>query len=694
MLNRTARGLLVGILAAAVSCAAFALRFTQPLEWKSWDLRLRLFSDPGRASQDIAIFLIDQYSLDVYKKQHGLSWPWPRQMYSIIIDFLKKGGAKACFIDLAMSEPSVYGVEDDQILAAAMASAGNVFLPLALSQREDEAETVSIDILKRFQLRPEDFPREYHVPAKSAGLPLDVLLNAARGTGNILFTPDGDGIFRRLPLLFTHQGLILPSIPLAVAGFIRGDKGPWKIPFDKSGQLVVRYYGPTGTYRTYSIASIINSWALIEDNKEPQIPAEEFAGKVVLVGGSAPGLLDLRPTPLSPVTPGVEVHANVIDNLLQEDFIRISSPVVSVIFVLLTALFVGIGTSLLKRMWLMGVFLVVSLFVPAVVCGLAFKSGYWLEFVAPELAAVSAFIGASLLNYNVEGRQRRFIKNVFRHYLSPQVIEKIIEDPSLLRLGGENREVTSYFSDVAGFTALSESLTPEKLVGLLNAFLSEMTDIILGSGGTLDKYEGDAIIAFWNAPLDQPDHALRGCRAALECQRRLAELRPEFLRGYGHEIFMRVGLNSGPAVVGNMGSRRRFDYTAMGDTINLASRLEGVCKHYQVPVLVGERTYESVKDAILGRKVDIIRVVGKKKPVSVYEIIGEEGKVEAGQLSRIRRFDEALSGYENGQWEAARELFLRIEEDPLSMMYANRCLRLLQSPPPPDWDGVFELKEK
>ncbi len=692
--KRLIRGILVGAAAFAAALLLQSLRVARPLEWKSWDLRLRLFSDASKASQDIVIFLIDQYSLDVYEKQQGLSWPWPRQVYSAVIDYLRRGGARVIFFDLTFSEASRSGIEDDEDFARAMERAGNVFLPFSLSQKEEPLEETPSDLLKRFSLSPGDLPLKSFPQAVSATLPVPALLNASRGAGNVLFLPDPDGIFRRLPLAIFYQDLIIPSIPVAILRYVRGGEKLAQIPLDESGRMIVRYYGPAGTYKTYSIAAIINSWAQVEEGKEPQISPGEFAGKIVFIGASASGLLDLRPSPFSAVYPGVEIHAAVLDNILQGDFVRTQPLIVFVGLVLVFALLTAVGASLLRKIWHIVLFFFICLAIPFGAAWLAFNSGWWLEFIVPEFAVLTSFIGASLLNYSAEGRQRRFIKGVFRHYLSPDVIERIIENPALLSLGGERREITSFFSDVAGFTSISEALSPEELVSLLNEYLGEMTDIILSTGGTLDKYEGDAIIAFWNAPLDQPDHALRACRAALRCQKRLTELRGRFEEKFGPSLAMRIGLNSGPAVVGNMGSSRRFDYTAMGDTVNLASRLEGACKQYHVPILLGEETFARVNKEVVARPVDTIRVVGKKKPVSIYEIIGEKGEVRETELERLRIFEQARQAYQGRDWDTASGLFAKLKDEPLAKLYAARCQSLRQYPPPEDWDGVFELKEK
>jgi adenylate cyclase len=698
--KRLLRGLVVGLIAFGAAALASRTGLLDTLEWRSWDARLRLLARPHRSDPNVVLLLIDQYSLDFYEDQ-GLSWPWPRQMYSAVVDFLRRGGARAVFFDLILSEPSAYGDEDDLDLARAMDRAGNVFLPYFLSREaEDEEGRGRSRADQAYALlsgRGRD-RRDPDVPASSAAsasLCLDTLFRAARGAGNVRFDADADGIFRRVPLLYGYRDIVLPVLPLAVAEHVRGgeiDLG--SVPLDGEGRLVINYHGPTGTYRAWPAAAVINSWAVLEAGGKPQVEPAEFAGKVVLVGGSAPGLLDLRPTPLSPVSPGTEIQAAVIDNLLHGDFIRVASPALSLFLLLIFAILTGAAVSHLHRTGHLVLALGIGLGLPAAAAAAAFREGLWLEMAAPQLAVLAAFIGAALLNYRTEGRQRRFIKTVFKHYLSPHVIEGILSDPTRLRLGGEKRDVTSFFSDVQGFTSISEGLPPEELVHLLNTYLSEMTDIILDTGGTLDKYEGDAVIAFWNAPLEQPDHALRACRAALRCQARLEELRPAFREIIGRDLRMRIGLNSGVAVVGNMGSRSRFDYTAMGDTVNLAARLEGACKAYGLFLLAGEETVIRAGGSIVSREADIIRVVGKKTPVRVFELVGEEGRVSAEETGRMRTYREALQAYRARDFSRALEMFISLPGDALAAVHAGRCRDLLATPPADGWDGVFELKTK
>jgi adenylate cyclase len=693
MKSKLVRGLVVGAAVFVLALVLHSAHFFDVWEWKTWDLRLRLFSSPSRASDDIVIFLVDQESLDVYEQQ-GVYWPWPREMYSYVLDYCRKGGAKAVLLDFVFSENSVYGTQDDQALAEAMASSGNVFIPLSLSKTGNEFEESNAPLLTKFFLSPSADLFKAALPVRSVSLPIEILLKAATGVGNSTFIQDKDGIFRRLPLVFSLDGSLLPSMPLAMDRFLDRELIPADIPLGPSGQMIIRYYGKKGTYASYSIASVVNSFARLREGKQPQIPPEEFKGKVVLIGGSAPGLLDLRPTPFSPVCPGVEILATALDNMLHRDFVRVPSFPAFSIFLALLAFITSVGTSASNKIWLTVLFGVFCLALPAGAACLAFFGGYWLEFVAPVFAVALAFVSSMVLNYSVEGRQKRFIKNAFRYYLNPDVIERVLEDPSLLRLGGAKRTISSFFSDVAGFTSLSEGLSPEELVNLLNDYLSEMTDIILSSGGTLDKYEGDAIIAFWNAPLDQPDHAVRACRAALACQKRLAELSPLFAKKYGHGLSMRIGVNSGPAVVGNMGSHSRFDYTAMGDTVNLASRLEGACKQYGIPVLVGESTYLMAKNVLLAREVDLIRVVGKTRAERVYQVLAEIGQVSSETLEKVENFHLALDLYRKREWEEALKLFGRDKEDRLSALYVSRIESFRKDPPAEDWEGIFELKTK
>jgi adenylate cyclase len=691
--KRGLRGLAVGTAAFLVTLALGGLGVFKRLELKAWDARMQAFADPGRASPDIVLALVDQYSLDLYDKEQDLTWPWPREFYGYLVKYLAAGGAKAVFFDFAMTEDSRFGVEDDAALAAAVAEAGNVVLPVFLSEEDKPSDAKRVELLRAFSAAPPARAVSSEL-FRSATLPIEGLLRAARGVANVRVKPDQDFIYRRLPLAHRFENRVVPTVPVALASILRPGFDVASVPLDEQGRMIVRFFGPTGTYKTYPIAALLNSYAQGREGKPPQIPPSEFSGKTVLVGLSAVGLYDIKASPLSGIIPGVEINAAALDTLLNGLAFGVPSRAVAVLYLLVLALLSGVVVSSLRRTAANAAAFAGFLLLPAAAAAVVFKAGGWLAYAEPTAAVLLALIGASVLNYSVEGRERRFIKGVFRRYLSPQVIDRILKDPGLLCLGGEEREVTSFFSDVAGFTSISEALSPRDLVALLNAFLTAMTDIILDAGGTLDKYEGDAIIAFWNAPLDDPDHARRACRAALDCQRVLAGLRPEFERKYGRSLRMRVGLNTGPAVVGNMGSSRRFDYTAMGDTINLAARLEGASKQYGVSILAGEATVAKAGDAIISREVDLIRVVGKARPVKIFELVGEAGPASAEQASRLAAYREALALYRRRAWAEAAAAFAAIEGDAVAGLYADRSRGFAAAPPPGDWDFVHDLKTK
>jgi adenylate cyclase len=323
---------------------------------------------------------------------------------------------------------------------------------------------------------------------------------------------------------------------------------------------------------------------------------------------------------------------------------------------------------------------------------LAYISGYWLPIVIPEFAVITAITLSLVVNFATEGVQRQFIKSAFQQYLNPAVIDQIIAHPERLTLGGERRELSIFFSDLQGFTSISEALDPESLTALLNDYLSAMTDIIHEEKGTVDKYEGDAIIAFWNAPLDVPDHAYRAVNAAIRCQEKLAELRPQYLARTGKELYMRIGINTGYAVVGNMGSKDRFDYTMLGDSVNLAARLEGVNKEFGTYTMISAATKNKAGNEFCFRELARVAVVGKKEAVTVFEPLRTEkyNKIK----NNMDKFQKGLKLFYEGEFDAAQDIFQSIASaDPAASKYAVKCIemkKLVSS----DWDGVWVMTSK
>ncbi len=701
IIRATVLGLVIGILVLLLHEGGLF----ESLEWKSWDWRLRALSEGDRASEQIVILLVDQQSLDFYE-QDGLSWPWPRQLYAAAVHFCQAAGARAVVFDVLFTENSVYGLQDDLYFGQAIAGADNVALAVFFSaQKAATLDTAAEKILNKHSIQMPGFPEHKIVPQSSVSLSVEEILFAARSVGNVRFPPDEDGIFRRLPLIFSYQDRLYPALPLAVAfqllgGTLRAsddenlELAASKIPLDQSGRLLIKYHGGVGTYQSISMADVIQSQLQLEEGLQPQIDLAFFQDKIVLVGFSAPGLLDLRPTPFSSVYPGVEVHATVIDNLLAADFFSLTHPLATAALILLLSLATSLAVSLPRKIWQMVFFSLICLTIPMLTAIIAFKSGRWLPLVAPLSGTLFCFAGGSVLNYALEGRQKRFVKKVFRHYLSHQVIDEILKDPEKLRLGGQRRRMSVLFSDVAGFTSIAESLTPEQLTELLNFYLSEMTQIIFTHGGTVDKYIGDAIVAFWNAPLDQPDHAKRACLAALDCRKRLQELQEQIGKMCGHKLLARIGVNTGPMVVGNMGSRDRFDYSVLGDSVNLGARLEGACKQYGIFILAGEQTCREAGQFVEAREVDLIRVVGKRKPVRIYQLLACKGQLSSQPRKELAQFQKGLGLYRERKWATAVGIFQTLQKDPVAQVYLKRCQEYQVSPPSDDWDGVWELTKK
>ncbi len=543
-------------------------------------------------------------------------------------------------------------------------------------------------------------------------LPILTLIAGAWDLGYINLQSDFDGPSRRFRPIYEHDGKYYPSFPLSIARRVLGaDKmrltsdgtlqlDGRSIPLNKRGEMMLKWYGPAQeTYRVYPIAGVLESFLQMREGVSPLIDPEVFQDKVVFIAGTAAGTYDLRVTPFSFAEPGVFIHATALNNILAGDFLRQAPAVVLLISLLLLCLLTAatlVAFSSFKAKISLILVYAVAYYGLAI---LIFQRGnLWMDIVTPEAGIFVTFLSSALVEYFTEGKRKRQVKNIFGHYMTPSVVNKILEHPEDVKLGGEKKELSVFFSDVAGFTTISESLEPEKLVALLNRYLTAMTDIILKHEGFLDKYEGDAIMAVFGTPLDQPRHATLACQAALANQEKAAKLREEF-RAEGYpEIKVRIGVNSGPMIVGNMGSQNRMDYTVMGDHVNLASRLEGANKQYDSHILIGENTYRLAREDIEAREIDRIRVKGRREPAVVYELLARKGELSSKKAEVVETYLQGLSAYQDHDWHLARDAFERTlaldPEDGPSRVYLDRCSHFLEDPPPQDWDGVFELKTK
>ena len=679
-----------------VACLSSYISWTRgllELENALWDVRVKLTANPHLADKSIKIITISQESLNHFAKD-SITWPWPRPLYIPVIEFLREAGAKGLAFDMLFTETSVHGVADDAQFADAMY--GDFPVISAVSLSNSNKDSLHVKNYNKFKDRQKAILKGFSLDKEakrypSATLPISQILDQASGFGTVNANPDIDGMFRRYPAGYFLDETPVLSLPFALYYAVKGNIPSEVISnLDESKTLLPRFYGPAKTYETIDIADVISSYVMIQEGKKPLIDPKTFNNSWVFLGVWAPGLLDLRPISLDEKYRGVEFLATVLDNLIHSKFIsrntRQNDALLSFVLAMLTGLVFFVSRSVSRQVvW---AFIIITSYSLAAI--LLARAGVWIVYSVPTLSVLFLFASSLAIHYYHEGRQHKFLKEAFGHYVNKEVIKKIVSDPNQLSLGGEKRELTIFFSDVAGFTTISESMEPGELTSLLNEYLSEMTDIILASGGTLDKYEGDAIIAFWNAPLSVEDHELCGVRAALDCQNRLDDLRKSFESRYGVELRMRIGINTGEVVVGNFGSKDRFNYTMIGDAANLAARLEGVNKVFGTETLISEFTNSGLKEHVFTRKLGDIRVVGRKEPVSVFEPCDSS---HVSDQEALVRFEECRLDFEKGSIDSARQGFKQISDDPVAKAYLLR-IDSLNGDLDSDWSPVWNLTEK
>ncbi len=700
------------IQAVSIACLGIALAFVlwgsgflDNWEDRVWDLQSRMLARPSPHTKDIVLVLLDQSSLEWVHDNMGLTWPWPRELYGAIIDTCNRYGARAIAFDTLFTEPSAFGVSDDQALGNSIGKSGHfvvgsVFPSLTSGKylhwpKSIPPPDLTVERISDRIAFPE-FPR--------ATMPIVEVASTSSILCNVHQDPSADGIYRSLYPLVFFQGAPVPALGLGaflaeqpVNRLLVTDKGlhvgSTSIALDRKGRALLRFRGPPETYQRLSAATLIaEEMAFRNQEVTGETKGNVMTGKYVFFGFSAPGLFDLRPTPMGGIFSGVEINATLLDNLLNNDFIApLDFTDQGLIIAATLFLAAGILTCMSGPLSLA----VVSLFfilAPLFCSFLLFHLGYRMEVLALEWGLAGIIFCAHFLGYMHEGRQRRFIKKSFRHYLSPHVIEQLIAQPDRLRLGGDRKEISIFFSDLQGFTTISEGMEPEDLTHLLNLYLSAMTEIILEEEGTVDKYEGDAIIAFWNAPLEIPDHAQRAVSSALRCQAKLTEMREELCRLCGHELHMRIGINTGQAVVGNLGSGKRFDYTMLGDAVNLAARLEGANKQFGSFTMISSATYEQIHDIYPCRELARLTVVGRQEPVRVFEPYLAEEYQRKAQL--LDSFSQGLTAFYAGDLAKAISEFEKIAAyDPPASSYLSRC-RGLQHRSLESWTGVWTLTSK
>jgi adenylate cyclase len=707
----------------------------QPLEevhLRTFDL-FQLLRPRVQTARPVLIADIDEASLKVIGQ-----WPWPRTIVADLITRLRALGAVAIGFDIVFAEPdrlspavavsSFRGLDDatrdklaalpsnDAVLAEAIKAAGTVVVGqagAAIAQSRGDAEMA---LQTGFAIRGPD-PRPFLL--KFPGLLRNVLPieQAAAGRGLFSINPERDGIVRRVPVIMEAQDTLVPSLTMdmlrvvtrASAILIRTDQAGVRavavpgleLPTDSRGQFWV-YFNKHDQARYVSAADVLNG----------RVPTDRVRGRLVLIGTSATGLLDVKTTPVDPAMPGVEVHAQILENVLTKSFL--SNPNYAIGAELILAIVLGLAVIVAAPILPAAIVLALG---ALLIVGLAGMSWYFfaehnllIDFTYPLISSWLIFLVLTFVNYFREQRQRQQIRSAFGYYLSPALVEQLAKSPEKLVLGGEERRMTILFSDVRGFTSISEHYKddPAGLTHLMNRFLTPMTNAIIERNGTIDKYIGDAIMAFWNAPLDDDDHEANACDAALEMLARAEVLNGEFKReadasgGVYLPLRIGIGLNTGPCVVGNMGSDFRFNYSVLGDTVNVASRLESRTKDYRLSLVIGSRTAERAKAKFATMEIDLIQVKGKKQPEAVFTVLGRAEVDDDPRCRELRDLNASmLTIYRRQQWDEAESLIDRCRKlangfgvSGLYDMYVERIAAYRAAPPPADWTGVYEAESK
>jgi adenylate cyclase len=689
------RHILVGVL-AGIAVGTVTIFLSQSLLFKGFELtslNFRFTFQGGVKEErfdDVVIVDIDNQSL----RELGRWQNWPRTYYADVIEYISQGGVSAIGFDVFFADYAT--PEEDRILVSATKRSGKVVHSFFFPYTKELKGTPTLEIMReRFTLTPKK-----GMPYKFSSVitpPIREIQEAASWIGHVNKYPDADGTTRSIPLFTLYEGRLYPTLAVAVLcqaldvkrEEIKIEKdcvmlGRKRIPTEDCAKMWIKYVGGKKSFKYISFATVLKK----------RVPKEYFKGKIVIIGGSAEGLFDITQNPFSEVYPGVEIHANIIHNILVENFMKRLGRSFNTMVLFCLSIMVGLFSaffSLKRGVMATGVLLLSY----TAFCIILFeKSGLWMEMVSPNFSILTTFSVVWLYRFRTEERKKHQIKAMFSRYVNREVAEQLAENPESFELGGERKRLTVLFSDICGFTSMSEKMEAEKVVSILNEYFPVMNDIVFKYEGTLDKFIGDAIMVIYGAPIAKFDHAKRAVLTALEMMKGLKRLNEEWRKKGEQELDIGIGINTGEMVVGNIGSEIKTDYTVIGDEVNLASRLEGLTRKYDTNIIMSKATYEEVKSEIVAREVDLIRVKGKTKPVTIYEPVGLNGEVNSEKMDQLRIFEEGLRLYRERKWKDANKVFSSIMEDGIARMYFMRCQEYIELPPPPDWDGVYVYKTK
>ncbi len=682
----------------SLSLILFLSDFFNMFELKAFDL-FSQYLNPSSANGDIVIIKIDQQSIDFISRQ-GVTWPWPRQMYAPIIEYLSE--ADAIFLDILFTEPSSYGVQDDLVFAESVKRASNVYLPLFLTNKKSTISREDLKFIKKIAIND-------RVPVgliyNSAITPIDPLKHEVIGSGNVTIPPDEDGVYRKIPLFFKVGEITLPHFVMSYImqkGKVKMQNGVLFINGKKvllvEQRLMLRYYTNNSPFHEFSAVEIFQSCLDIKDFKKPLIQKEYFRGKKVFIGLTAAGLYDLKPTSTSSISTGVLIHATTLDNLLKHNYIRPLQSSYTIAFLFLICFFTSFVLMRYHSMYVTLSILIIFLNITIAVPALLFKHSYYMNITSPIISLIISFIFSFAYSYATEGKERRFIKKIFSQYMDKNIVEYLLKNPHLIKPGGQRQWVTIFFADIAGFTSIAEKLTPEDIAKILHTTLNVFTDVIIENKGVIDKYIGDCIMAFWGAPIKTEKDEINACQAALQCLESLGEINSNFRLEGLPEIRMRIGIHAGDAIVGNLGSDRLFDYTAVGDTVNIASRLESSNKLFKTNIIISEDVLQKTEEMFFVRELGMVEVKGKTIPLRIFELLSENTTVTEKQKQVVELYQKGLSLFRQQNYQEALYVFNTILEkspdDGPTTFYRKRCEMLKEKPDLTfDWD-IIKITEK
>lgn len=690
-----------------------------PLESLTYDHRMRLFRHDAPLNERLAVVLIDEVSLQDMNPVVG-RWPWPRSVYADFLEFMQEGGAQAVVFDLLLTEnTTAYRNAGDQLnphdlrLVEASAATGIAYhAAQILEELPDEGNRTRLNIappqgfLERFALK--------HVhslavpPQNSIQIPYEGLYQASLGIGMVSIDADSDGVFRSNPLIHNYSNHYFPSLSLvALTGGVevpihqdggRLHVGDYSLPVTSDGKLLINM---VGKYRPYSISGILDAIKKIKggDVENLLIYPDEFAGKIVFVGASAVGLEDVKATALSPRTPGVMLHASTASNILSGDFLVPSTAIEELLIIVILTSITGYGILRANRIASRILIPLLLMALYGAAAYVAFQHHHVYPVAAPMAGITATWLVTFAFLVFTEGKDKRRVRNMLSQYVSPAMLAEVVDryEDQLQAEVGKRVHLSILFSDVRGFTSFSEKLEAEQVVEMLNIHFRVMTDIIFKYNGTLDKFIGDAIMAFWGAPIRDERHADHSVLSALEMLKGLETVNQTLaVKGYP-AIRIGLGINTGDVVLGNIGSEKKLDYTIIGDNVNLGSRLEGLTAKYGCPILISEYTRDELTIDIPCGIVDMVRVKGKTVPIKLFWPMcapdaAPDTRTHFEHLSQL--LNDGFACYMKQDWHGATAIYQQLPDGLLKEIFLERCQNYLAAPPPVDWDGIYTLTEK